>query len=300
MIETRAMEEKTYKNLCLSGGHVKAISLLGCIKRLDELGYLSSINQFIGSSAGSIVCLMICLSMKHDEMQKHVEDLLNGQIMNIEVDSIFNITNTYGLDDGSGFVRAMRTIMETKEVNPDCTFIELAKATGKNLVVCGSNITKKKIEFFSVDTYPNMKVLDALRISVSIPIILQPVLFEESYYVDAGIFDNFPVHYFQHTQHLRDTLGIAIVTKEVPITSFTSYLYNLVHSLLDMTNMYIHMQMHLKSGLPNAQRNGYEICEVNVEETDFFCMNTMQFCITKERYEELIAIGYSSMEKFLR
>jgi predicted acylesterase/phospholipase RssA len=287
--------DKKYRNLCLSGGHVKSISLLGCVQLLEELGWLQSMNQFIGSSAGSIVCLMIVLSLKSDEMKKYIEQLLAKEVLNIEVDSIFNINKTLGLDDGEGFLKVIRELMVDKNFDPNCTFMQLAKASGKNLVICGSNITKKKIEFFSVDKFPDMKVLDALRISVSIPIVLQPVFYDDCYFVDAGIFDNFPIHYFQQTQHLKDTLGIMIITREVPITGFMSYLYNIIHSLMDMTNMYIHLQ----ATATHRDTKSYDICKIDVEEQACFSMETMQFEITKKRFDELMEAGYSSLKKFL-
>ena len=64
---------------------------------------------------------------------------------------------------------------------------------------------------FNHETYPEMQVLKAIRISTSIPFFYEPVNFEENLYVDGGIDNNFPIEIFD--ENLDETLAILLKDK---------------------------------------------------------------------------------------
>ena len=80
----------------------------------------------------------------------------------------------------------------------------------KLLYLTGVNLTDQKIEVFSHETYPSMKVLDAVRISVSIPVYFEAIWMQPNgkliakkdadsttkMMVDGGIIDNYPFYIF--------------------------------------------------------------------------------------------------------
>ena len=73
----------------------------------------------------------------------------------------------------------------------DINFIDHFKLTGKKLTMIGTNFSKACETVFNYETYPLMSVITAIRISCSIPVIFEPVLFEGDYYIDGGLINNF-------------------------------------------------------------------------------------------------------------
>jgi hypothetical protein len=60
--------------------------------------------------------------------------------------------NQYGLNSGTNIELFVKRIIKKKYNDENITFVDLAKKTGKNLVVCVSNLTKEVPEYFNVDT----------------------------------------------------------------------------------------------------------------------------------------------------
>jgi NTE family protein len=56
------------------------------------------------------------------------------------------------------------------------------------------NVEDNRIEYLGPRTYPDMPVAHAIRMAVSLPLFIAPVMLEGSYWCDGGIVDIFPVH----------------------------------------------------------------------------------------------------------
>ena len=68
-----------------------------------------------------------------------------------------------------------------------------------------------------------MNVLICLRMSISMPLIFSPIIFNGDYYIDGGLIDNLPYCCFKH---LNKFLNIYIET-DININSFSNYLFAL-------------------------------------------------------------------------
>ena len=134
-----------------------------------------------------------------------------------------------------------------------------------------------------------MKVVTAIRMSASIPIIFEPVKYYNDIYVDCLIYSNFPIDYFK--TFTVDTLGLNIKSyksTENEIKTFKDYLNLLFESIFD-------------SLYRQKTQIRYEyICNISIpKEIKNFDMYKLQFILTKEQIFELIDIGYNGlMSKF--
>jgi predicted acylesterase/phospholipase RssA len=184
------------RNLVISGGSTKSISVLGCLKFLDEMGVLEHITTFVGTSAGSIIALLLALGFTTNEMIAFLKDNMFGQkLYQLQLDEVinFSMVTSFGLDSGNNIIQFIEDAVMLKYHTKDMTFLELAKCSGKHLVVCVANITKEVSEFFSVDTHPNASVVQAVRMSISLPLIFTPIKYKDCYYVDGAIYESFPI-----------------------------------------------------------------------------------------------------------
>ena len=69
------------------------------------------------------------------------------------------------------------------------TFTQLYLATGLDLVVVATNITRGEMEIFSRKTHPDMDCVDAVMLSNSIPLVTGTAIYEGEHYAD-GMFSN--------------------------------------------------------------------------------------------------------------
>jgi predicted acylesterase/phospholipase RssA len=201
-----------YRHLVISGGAIKSIAVLGCVKYLQEKDMLKNIITYVGTSAGTIMSLLLVCGYSCNEMIDILySSMCNGDLLAFDINECVNFFQTYGLNSGKNLEILVENILHRKLGVSDITFVELAKRTGKNLVICTSNMTKRTHEFFSVDTHPETSVKEAIRLSCSFPVLYTPTKYKEEYHLDGGIFNNYPLNYFKPNQ-LEDVLGIHITT----------------------------------------------------------------------------------------
>lgn len=277
-----------FTSVVISGGAVKGISVLGCMRYLEEKGLLSGVRNYVGTSAGSIVCLFMVLGFKHKEVRKFLIESLNDEsIRTFDMEKALDMLTTFGLTDGSTIEEIFRRALYKKVHVREMTFLELAKATGKNLVVCAANMTKETHEFFSVDTTPMLSVVTAIRASCSLPLMFQPVKINDDMYIDGALYNNFPIDYFKDT-HLRDILGIHIAPSKVVITNiFTFFLY-LINSVINKVN---------KKDYNNPDLN---IVTIDIEDQEWFSLDTMQLQVSADTIDAYMEKGYRAIEDRLQ
>ena len=202
----------TYDTLCLSGGGISGISFIGSLKYLSDNNYidLTLITNYVGTSVGAIIAYL--LGLKYN-IQELYDFILAFNIKTLESNiTISNLLEKNGIDDGSKYILVFKSFLKNKYQLDDITFKELFDLTGNKLLIIGTNYTRGKEEIFSYETSPDMSVITAVRISISIPIIFIPVLYKSEYYVDGGLVNNFPINHC----NLDTTLGLHVnINKEV-------------------------------------------------------------------------------------
>ncbi len=207
-----------YTNLVLEGGGMKGIAYAGAFEVLDSLGISDSIVQVAGTSSGAMNGMMFALGYSGKEIRRlniHTNFGKYNQVGFPLIGGLLRMKRTYGYYKTDRLVEDLEEIMLAKGFSPDLTFEQLYDAynAGKNvklLYITGTNLTDQKIELFSHETYPKMRVLDAVRISISIPVYFEALfmqpdgsLVEKSdadsttkVMADGGILDNYPFYVF--------------------------------------------------------------------------------------------------------
>ena len=226
------------KYLAFSAGGVKGLSFIGCLEALESIGLISDIEGFVGSSAGAIMSYLIVIGYTSIEL-KYINlylDLTNFR--HITSDNIINYLKNFGIDSGENFKKVLRILSNHKNIDPDIDFISLYKKTGKNLVVTGTNLSKQKTDYFCYQTHPNMKVIEAIRISLSIPYVFNVCHFNGDLYVDGAVMENYPINYFNRNEVLgfhinNNSYDMDITT----IDSFTLILINCIVKKMQNQNL---------------------------------------------------------------
>jgi predicted acylesterase/phospholipase RssA len=72
--------------------------------------------------------------------------------------------------------------------------VKILKRTGKDLHINAVCINTGENVDFCNDHFPDMSVLTAIDASMSIPFILQPILYKDKLYIDGGTSNNLPLH----------------------------------------------------------------------------------------------------------
>ncbi len=192
----------------MSGGGAKGLYHIGVLEALEENGV--PIDYVAGTSMGSIIAAMYASGFSPAEMRAIVEsgavkEWLSGRINpNIytpyyrritEVPGFFNLRADFKNPAGERFYQP-RNILSSTQI--DMAFIELFAPAS---VVAEGDFDRLMVPFLCVAsdmTERKASVMrrgdlgEAVRASMSIPLVFKPMKVDSTIYYDGGIFDNFP------------------------------------------------------------------------------------------------------------
>ena len=270
-----------YNTLCLSGGGLLCLSFLGTIDILEKNNFnLSLITHFIGTSIGSILSFFYSIGYSTEEIKQFSLEF-NFSILERDIE-LDNLINNFGLNDGNTFVLVFKHFLKEKLDVTDITFIELFKITNKKLSIIGVNFTNNNEELFNYILTPNMSVITAIRISMSIPLVFTPVFYNDCYYIDGCFLNGFPINHC----NIETTLGIYI-KKNNPVSNNQLDLVSFLRNCLNL----------LANSTCQKNLNNYLSSNIITIESD---SNEIDFEINKENKQKLINKGIVAAELFLK
>lgn len=210
------IEKETYENLVFEGAGIRGIAYCGAIKELESQGMMASVKRVAGTSAGAITALLLSLGYKADEISAIIgttnfRKFNDGNIWLFG--GVYRFTKSYGWFRKQAFEKWLGKLIAQKTGDADITFQKMNQAGYKALYVTGTCLNRQKLIVFSAESYPHMKVLDAVAISMSIPLYFEASFIDQNgrvfkerkkpegldILVDGGLIANFPISIFDET-----------------------------------------------------------------------------------------------------
>lgn len=257
------MSNNDFNTLLLSSGGIKGYSFLGIWKYLEEHNQTKNIKIFSGVSIGAFFNLWFVLGYTFDEcykllMKTNVFDLFNFDFA--------NFFESYGMIDVEELTNFMIKHIEKKEYHKDLTFKELYEQTGKELHTFAFCVDDQKLCRFDKETTPDCPIRIATLMSMSIPLIFQPVTYNGKYYVDGAVKNSFPIEQYE----LNKTIPCVVMNEEIKeINNIFHFTFKIVKSLL-------------------KQKDTENACCIYPK------IGTLDITINEEEIEKLIYQGYQA------
>lgn len=274
--------------LILSSGSIKACIFLGGLQELNKYIPLYNFRYLTGCSAGSIILTLYNIGYSLKELKYF---LINIDIDHFQEFKIKNFFTNCGFDSGNKIDNLLKACFMNKNIDVNITFEELYIKTNITLTLTIVNLTKGKVEYCNYLTTPNMSVLLALRMSMNIPIIYEPIKYQDQLYVDGALLDPFPIQYIKGTEKI----GLVIYDKDE-----YQFLQNLDVSFIpnnDNTVQYIFNLM--KIVYVNYLKDKYKKKHKNVIYYDTEAY-TISFKLDKQFKEVLIEKGEKKIKQHFK
>lgn len=185
---------------------------------------MNNVEKVGGTSSGAIVAMMLSLGYTGKDIEGLISKTKFKRLNDggfFFIGGLTRLKKYFGWYKGKKAEKWLGKVIETKTGNANITFEELHQKGFKDLYVTGTSLTKQKAIVFSKETFPKMKVRDAVRISMSIPLYFEPVFIDSSgkifhhprqkrgldIFVDGGVVENFPIHIFDNGTPDLNTIG---------------------------------------------------------------------------------------------
>jgi NTE family protein len=196
---------KSKNIIVVSGGGLKGFSALGVLTRLMETEIIDNPDIYCGTSVGSVIVLLLNIGYTPQDIYEVLLELDFSQLVINNIENILEDVHI-GLNSIDPVVYVIYKLMRGKNINKKITFLELFNKLGKKLIITGTCVNDASLHYFSYENTPNMEVLDAIRISISIPIIFKPYMYNNKVWIDGGCMNNYPIDLFH--DKLNDVIGI--------------------------------------------------------------------------------------------
>ncbi|MCY7909563.1 patatin-like phospholipase family protein [Bacillus inaquosorum] len=322
--------EYPFRNLVFEGGGVKGIAYVGALEILEEHKILKSIKRVGGTSAGAIVALLVGLGYSPCEIEQKLKEVDLKSFMDSDK-GIFRdyfriVSDGHGWCKGNKILKWIEERIEEKGFDKDITFGEIKEYSLKETFFQGTNLSTYRVETFSPQ-HPEckeMKIKDAVRISMSIPLLFAAVKMNNCFYVDGGLLSNYPVRLFDRQKYVEQ------FSSEIPLyTQFNEsenfrhndYIFNLetlgfrldpksnisiysgqalpkkehkIESLFDFTWSIVATLMETQNNVHLSSNDSERTVYI-----DTLDVSTIDFEITKEKQNELIQSGREGTIRYL-
>ena len=250
------------KYLVLGPASMGIYSLIGALKARESS--LADVKEISGSSAGAILALFLAVGMSVDEILDVSLSLDIPNFVKIRLGSFFN---KFGFVDMGPIRKKLVDIC-----GGDPTFNELET----RIYISAFCLNTTETVYFSKDTHPNMKIIDAVCMSMAVPFIFACGKYEDRMYVDGGTKEEFPLTPF-------------LDKKPHEVTCVRIKMNKIYRETIDNPKQFV--DVIVRSALSNREiiNLPIDVVEINVGDTDVFNFNM--------EYEEKIRLfnmGYST------
>jgi NTE family protein len=230
LLPSLLINAQTVDNLVFEGAGIRGIAYCGALMQLDEMDYLKSVRRVGGTSSGAITSCLLSVGYTPQEIYEIIGETNFGKFNDgggIFIGGIHRLKKKLGYYKGRKFLQWLEELVEAKTGSKDFTFSELqAKATSsafnnpfKELVIAATSLNHQEPIFFSFYTYPNMRIVDAVRASMAVPYYFEPLIIdangksvsfkemkpEDHICVDGRFTTNFPIYIFDYLPYCGGT-----------------------------------------------------------------------------------------------
>ena len=300
-----------FTHLILSGGGLMGIVYIGILRYIYQERLDVSIKHVAGTSMGAYFAALFAMGVAIADIEDDFKNV-SRNIESFDIASILNLHSTLGISGGDFLVTHLKKYIGRM------TFLDMTKKTGKNLVICATHAASMTPTYFSIDTTPHVCVIDAVKASMAVPLLVAPVKIGEDYYLDGGITHNSPLHLFPSHIPKNNILIIVLYSGDsknknlVDFDKFNSYvndtdsdnsfkkllfLISYIGTLLNAVNLNKQFQCLLQSVYPYS----IEIFDIGVERIRMH-MQDNTFYIQLPDITEIdgcISQGYSVMHSVI-
>ena len=261
------------------------VAYAGAITALEQHYRLQDVKRVAGTSSGAIFASLVCLGYNAHEIQgiaREIDFKGFGSHWNP-----LRLFTKYGIYSGDKFLYWIKAKIKCKTGCSESTFQDLMDAGMKEIKLFATDLNTRKIQEFSYGQTPDIKLAEALRASMSVPLFFNAWQFPDGkpsnhIFVDGGVLFCYPITCFG--EDLTKTIGF--------------YLYNQIKE--DSNLKYGHLSKYmgqLFKTMEHAQDVDFakdqQLKAATVQINDFGISPT-DLKITTAQKDKLIEIGYTA------
>lgn len=263
--------------LIFSGGGVKCLSFIGGLSYLNDHKYinkdLKDIKKIICVSGSLIFIIPLLIGYSLNETINLFCKYDFNNLITEENELLNNLLIDYGMYNNDCLCHETEILLEKKNLPITLTLKQLYELNNIELLIKVINLTKGKNEYLSYETHPDLPLTTALQMTTCIPLLFRPIIYKNEYYIDGGVFKNFPIDKNINPNYFgMDTTEKNEIKNE--INSIIDYLKTIVTMSFNREKIICKRSVYIKT---------------NIHITDFN--------LSSEQKKNIIKLGYDTLNK---
>jgi len=245
------------KRLIIGPGSMIMFQFLGVLKKLSLQDQCKDLEEISAASIGALIGFFYVYTC--GDVDRMLEMAVEAPLDKLAKVEVRNLMSKFGLIDLTEFERYVDALCPM-------TFKELYDHNPIKLHVTTYNLVTDRTVYLSVDTAPDMKVSRAVRMSITVPLIMVPWFGKDGgLYLDGATVEHSPCHVFLGKTDVLEIRKVAPSTPQKRPSSLMKYLTQILYAFM------------------RNQQKYNEFPRIDVE-----ChINTFDFSLTREKKIEL-------------
>lgn len=183
------------KHLVIGGGGTLTLRTLGSLQYFLNNGKIDiqNIVSIYGTSAGAIIGVCLALKMDIDLIVNYIVNRPLEDIYDITPSDLYNLYSNKGIFNRGSLVKLIEPMLEYNNISLDITLKEFYEITNIDIHMFSLELNELEIIDISHSSFPDLSLIDAIYMTSCLPFAFEPFLYNDTFYVDAGIIVNYPL-----------------------------------------------------------------------------------------------------------
>ena len=263
------------KHLAIGPGAMTYFAFLGALGALRDCHELDNLEEISGASAGGLLAFFYVVA--EGNIKTILDYSLDIPIKDIMKPNIRQFLRNFGLVSQKKIRSVIVDIIRVFFSKEDLTFREFQalRPTMPKIHISAYCVNSGRTEYFSCDSTPNMSVVDALCMTIAVPLLFASVEHQGRRYIDGGTMEDTPCGIFVGSTDIKVMRCMWPESGEYDTRSLKSYLTSILFTMMRMRPRY-----------------SYPFIDVDMSRFELF-----DFGVSTEAKLKMFSFGYHSTLK---
>jgi NTE family protein len=186
---------KTCKHLVIPGGGISGLVCYGALRETHEKGIwnIKEIQTIYGTSVGAVLAVILALKYDWNIVDNYLIKRPWHSLCDFNMYSIIGSFQKRGIFDIRVIEGILQPLFGGMDIPISITMLEFYEKTQIELHMYTTRFSSFDLVDISYKTHPEWRVVEAVYASAALPIFFTPLEKDGEYYVDGGVFLNYPL-----------------------------------------------------------------------------------------------------------
>jgi predicted acylesterase/phospholipase RssA len=226
------------KHLAIGPGAMAYFAFLGALGALRDCHELDNLEAISGASAGGLLAFFYVVA--EGNIKTILDYSVDIPIKDIMKPNIRQFLKNFGLVSQKKIRNVITDIIRVFFSKEDLTFRELQalRLTMPKIHISAYCVNLGRTEYFSVDSTPDVSVVDALCMTIAVPFLFATVEHQGRKYIDGGTMEDTPCGIFVGSTDVKVMRSVWSETPEYDTRNLKSYLVSILYTMMRMRPRY--------------------------------------------------------------